>query len=146
MDGVLPDEDGSVLPQAQAAPAPAVISPLPPNIAKPKLGKPALGLKPTMRAFDDIGATRSAIFGGIAASASSIQPLVNKAHTLSVSDVGWDDPDEYKSIALQKKAILSGGTMSRNLKATLNLQDTATGDIIDSRRTTLARIPYLSNI
>lgn len=145
MDGVLPDEDGSVLPQARVAPSPAVVPIIPPPTVMPKVVKPALGSQPTMRSFDDIGATRSAIFGGIVASASSIQPLVNKAHTLSVSDVGWDDPDEYKSIALQKKAILSGGTMSRNLKATLNLQDTATGDIIDSRRTTLARIPYLSN-
>ena len=62
------------------------------------LGSP----QPTMRKFDDVAATRDAIFGGIKAAASSIQPLTNQRHTLSVSDVDWDDVDTVKPIKAQR--------------------------------------------
>ena len=100
---------------------------------------------PTMRSFDDIKTTRSAIFGGIQAAASSLQPLSNQRHTLSVTDVGWADPDEFKPIKKQKEAILKGSTLSRGLQGTINLIDNATGKVLDSRRTTIAKVPYLTD-
>lgn len=100
---------------------------------------------PAMRSFADIGATRSAIFGGIKAAASGIQPLTNQRHTLTVSDVDWDDADETKPIKQQKQAILRGDTLSRSLKGTLNLVDNTTGKTLDSKRMTLAKIPYLTD-
>jgi DNA-directed RNA polymerase subunit beta len=100
---------------------------------------------PTMRGFDDIKATRAAIFGGIHAAASALPPLTNQRHTLSISDIGWSDPEEFKAIKKQKEAILKGNTLSRGLQGTINLTDNATGQVIDSRRTTIAKVPYLTD-
>lgn len=100
---------------------------------------------PIMRKFDDIGAARSAIFGGIKSAAAGIEPLTNQRHTLSMSDIDWDDPDEVKPIKTQKQAILKGETLSRSLKGTLNLVDNTTGKVLDTRRTTIAKIPYLTD-
>ena len=100
---------------------------------------------PIMRKFDDIGAARSAIFGGIKSAATGIEPLTNQRHTLSMSDIDWDDPDEVKPIKTQKQAILKGETLSRSLKGTLNLVDNTTGKVLDTRRTTIAKIPYLTD-
>ena len=117
--------------------------------SKPTSTKP-VGLvpsmqSPTMRSFDDIKATRAAIFGGVQAAASSLQPLKNQRHTLSLTDVGWSDPEDFKPIKKQKEAILKGETLSRGLKGTLNLIDNATGNVIESKRTTIAKIPYLTD-
>lgn len=135
MAGVLSDDNNSIEPTSQK-PVGLVSS------GQGVLGQPA---QPTMRSFDDIRSTRSAIFGGIKAAASSIQPLTNQRHTLTVADVDWDDADETKPIKTQKQAILKGDTLSRSLKGTLNLVDNATGKVLDSRRTTLAKIPYLTD-
>ena len=121
-----------------------------PGVLSSKPTTPAVGLVPSVntapsRSFDDIHLTRQAVFGGIQAAASALPPLSNQRHTLSLSDVGWDDPEETKSIKRQKQAILKGETLSRGLKATLNLTDNATGEVIDSKRTTLAKVPYLTN-
>ena len=106
---------------------------------------PALPQAPSMRRFDDMPAARSAIFGGVLATASRLEPLINQRHTLSLSEVGWGDNEETKSIKAQKEAILKGQTLHRSLKGTLNLTDNVTGGIIESKRTTLAKIPYLTN-
>jgi len=114
--------------------APVTVSLPPPAIANP-----------TMRKFDDIKSTRTAIFGGVQAAMSSLPPLTNQRHTLSISDVGWADRDETKSIKKQKEAILKGTTLSRGLQGTMHLTDNATGEVLESRRTTIAKIPYLTD-
>ena len=136
MAGVLPDNDGS----SGVLPTPAISAP--PKLAPMPLAPMA---DPTMRRFDDMPAARSAIFGGVLATASKFEPIVNQRHTLSVTDVGWGDNEETKSIKAQKEAILKGQTLNRSLKGTLNLTDSVTGDIIESKRTTLAKIPYLTD-
>lgn len=131
MAGVLPDDNN-----------PSVLSSKP---TSSPVGLVPSMQTPTMRGFDDIKATRAAIFGGIHAAASTMQPLSNQRHTLSMADVGWDDEDESKPIKRQKEAILKGETLSRALKGTLNLIDNATGAVIDSKRTTIAKVPYLTD-
>ena len=131
MAGILPGDDQGVLSSKPTSPKPVGLV--------PSMQSPA------MRSFDDIKATRAAIFGGVQTAASSLQPLQNKRHTLSITDVGWSDPEEFKPIKKQKEAILKGETLSRGLKGTINLIDNATGSVLESKRTTLAKIPYLTD-
>lgn len=131
MAGVLPDQPDS--------------SGLIPKPANKMVGLVPSMQAPSMRGFDDIKATRAAIFNGVQTAASSLQPLSNQRHTLSITDVGWGDPEEVKPIKTQKEAILKGETLSRGLKGTINLIDNSTGKVLESKRTTIAKIPYLTD-
>lgn len=140
MAGILNDDDNGVL-----SPEPTMPKPVGLVASTPPIQGMAPQQPPAMRKFDDIKATRSAIFSGIQAAASNIQPLTNQRHTLSVSEVDWDDPDDHKSIRAQKEAILRGDTLNRSLKGTLTLTDNVTGQTLDSKRTTLAKVPYMTD-
>jgi len=137
MAGIFSDDEDNLIPE------PTLSKPV--GLVSSKAPLKPVAPPPTMRRFDDVAATRAAIFGGVQASAAGIQPLVNQRHTLSIAEVGWNDEEETKSIKSQKEAILKGNTLSRSLKGTLNLTDNETGEVLDSKRTTLAKVPYLTD-
>ena len=145
MAGIFSDDEDNLIPEPTLTKPVGLVSSKAP--ARPTLNPPIKPVvpPPSMRRFDDVAATRAAIFGGVQASAAGIQPLVNQRHTLSIAEVGWNDEEETKSIKSQKEAILKGNTLSRSLKGTLNLTDNETGEVLDSKRTTLAKIPYLTD-
>ncbi len=98
---------------------------------------------PEYREFGDAPAVRKAIYGHVLKAASAIKPSVNPRHTLELTDVGYEGPEEF-SLAEQKKAVLEGGTLGRRLKGTFTLKDTATGETLDTKRTTVATVPYFT--
>jgi DNA-directed RNA polymerase subunit beta len=97
-----------------------------------------------MRGFGDAAAMRKNVFDNALAAAQGIQPVTNTRHTLRVRDVHYADPDHF-SLKRQKQAILGGETLGRRLRGTWELTDNATGMTLDSKKATLASIPYFSN-
>ncbi len=99
---------------------------------------------PKLRALDDAPGTRGLIYGNVLTAANTIEPMTNQRHTLKLSNVAYNDPEEY-SIADQKHAILAGKTLTRRLRGTWQLIDNATGNVMDEKTQTVARVPFLTN-
>lgn len=83
------------------------------------------------------------MFDDALTAAASIKPLENQQHTLSLEGVHYADPDHF-SLAEQKRAILEGRSLDRRLRGTFVLRDRMTGQDLDRKTTTLARIPYFT--
>lgn len=104
-------------------------------VAAPKL--------PALRDFGDAPATRKLIYDNILHTARNLEPTKNQLHTLKLSNVAWDGPDDF-SKADQKQAVLTGKTLSRKLKGTWSLHDNVTGETLDEKKTTIARVPHFT--
>jgi DNA-directed RNA polymerase beta subunit len=98
---------------------------------------------PSLRRFGDTATTRKLIFDNVLAAASAAEPVTNSRHSLHLSDVQWSGPEDF-SIADQKKALLSQGTLARKLIGTYVMKD-VNGNPIASRKTQLARVPYMTD-
>mgnify|MGYP000985771628 FL=1 len=91
MAGIFSDDEDNLIPEPTLTKPVGLVSSKAP--ARPPLNPPLKPVvpPPSMRRFDDVAATRAAIFGGVQASAAGIQPLINQRHTLSIAEVGWND-------------------------------------------------------
>lgn len=110
------------------------------------LRNPTIPDSPTnldLRNIGDAPATRKAIFDRVLTSAQSLKPLSNNLHTLQLADVHYADGKDY-TLAEQKRAILGGKTLGRRLRGTWRLVDNATGDVLDEKQTTIAKVPYMT--
>lgn len=113
---------------------------------------PALDLRPLrqqqprrdLREFGDHTATRKLIFDNVLNAAQTLPPMQNARHRLELRNVHYAGPDKY-SVADRKKAILTGSTLDRRLRGTWALIDQQTGNPIDEKTTTVARVPYLTD-
>lgn len=97
----------------------------------------------TYRKFGDIDGTRDLIFKNVFDAASAIQPVSNPRYSLAIEQPKWVGPERY-TLADQKKAILSRGTLSRRLTGTAHLRDAA-GNTIATRNVQLAKVPYMTD-
>lgn len=131
----LPKPDGPS-PITPLAPPPSVLTP---TNAPFRMPKPDV----TLRSFSDPIATRKNIYDSVLNAARSAPPVSNKQFTLQLSDVDYDGPDDY-TIADQKAAILEGRTLGRKLRGTWSLIDNVTGQLVDKKTSTLARVPHLT--
>ncbi len=134
-------------PQPAPPPQPSLLSPptpsglqLLPQAPQPP-APPVAG--PKMRAFGDAAATRQLIYENILDAARNTEPIKNQLHTLHLTDVDWDGPDTFTK-AQQKNAILTGKTLARRLRGTWTLVDNLTGEPIDKKTTTIARVPHFT--
>lgn len=118
------------MPSPTAAPAPVPPAPVPP---------PPL----VTREFGDSPTLRDAIFARSLEAARAIKPVKNNRYQLSLHDVDYTGNDDY-SLRAQKKALLSGGTVSRKLQGTWKLHDLE-GNEVGSRKAILAKIPYMTD-
>jgi len=116
----------------------------PPSLVQPQPTAQPAGPPPGSRRFDDYDAARRQIFDDVLAAASALQPVQNQQYTLQLANVGYEGPERY-SLADQKKALLSGGTLIRRLRGDWQLIDNATQKVLDQRRTTVAAVPYLTS-
>ncbi len=96
----------------------------------------------TYRDFGDSLAVRKAIFDKTLESARRIKPVTNALWGLHLTDVDYEDPDDFP-IARQKEAILKGESLSRRLRGTWSLMD-KDGKLVEQKRSTIAQVPYLS--
>jgi DNA-directed RNA polymerase subunit beta len=95
------------------------------------------------RDFGDPVKTRQRIYDDVLNAASTLEPLTNTKHTLQIKNIRYADPAEY-SLKQQKEAILTGKTIARRLVGTWELQDLASGNVLDSKNITLAKVPHLT--
>ena len=94
------------------------------------------------RPIGDPSATRKSIFDSVRESLSSLEPLKNNRHVLRLVDVDYEDPEEI-SKEQEREAVIRKQTLARRLRGTWRLE-TPDGQVLDQRRTTLARVPYLT--
>jgi DNA-directed RNA polymerase beta subunit len=115
-----------------------------PQPALPPLGTPApLSPLPKMRATDDPIALRTSVYEAVKNAASTMQPVQGPTHTLRVIDVDYDKDDPDFTKADEKRALLERGSLNRRLKGTWELLDNATGQVVSTKRTTLANVPAI---
>jgi len=108
--------------------------------ALPPATKPVV---PSFRNFGDTQRTRQLIFDNVLKAAQEIEPVQNQRHSLSIENPRWAGADSY-SIAEQKQAILSRGTLGRKLVGDFVMRD-LNGAEIGRRSTQLARVPYMTD-
>lgn len=113
-------------------------------LAPPSPPVPAAPAAPKFRDLGNNRETRTGIWDNVLSAAQGVQPISNRDHTLRLTDVDWVDPDEYKRKD-QKDAILRGRTLARRLKGTWELVDNATGQTLDKKPMTIARVPYMTD-
>ena len=101
-------------------------------------------MQPPGRPVDDPGAVRGAIFDNALTAVKNLPPVSSQLHTLRFTNPGYEDPD-HVPLAAQKQALLSRQSVGRRLRANAELVDNATGNVLDSRRVTLAKIPYYTD-
>ena len=130
--GTGPATAAPAAPQFTAAPPAAVASA--PVVPQPD---------PPMRAFDDVDATRAAVYDHVFNAANTLPELSNGRHTLSVTGVHWADKDKF-SKADRKRAVLAGTTLGRRLRGTFVLKD-AEGKEVDKKTVTLMKVPHLTD-
>lgn len=77
------------------------------------------------------------------------QKALNKIETpdfkLNVKEVSFDDPHKRFSIKEQKQAILERKDLTLPLKGTFELVDKRNGNVVDTKRTTIAHVPYITD-
>jgi DNA-directed RNA polymerase subunit beta len=100
---------------------------------------------PAMRRFGDALATRKLIYDNTLKAAQELEPLSDDKYTLSLKDVGWADPERFSRKA-RKKAVLGGETLARRMHGTWEMTDNQTGEVVDSRKQVVARVPYLTSM
>ena len=116
---------------------------LPAPSATPPIPSAPVPTVPSFRQFGDTAQTRKMIFDNVLKAAQQIEPVTNPRHSLSVENARWSGQEDY-SIAEQKQAILSRGTLGRQLYGDLVLRDPA-GTVLGTRKTQLARVPYMTD-
>lgn len=107
--------------------------------------KPPFNPDTDLREFGDYKKTRQAIYDSVFDAVSNVEPVSNKKHTLRLVNPQWQDGERFTR-KQRKEAVLTGGTLARRMKATWELVDNETGNVIDSRTQVIARVPYLSSM
>lgn len=98
---------------------------------------------PPGRQFGDNASLRTSVYESAHKAVSSIKPLTNQRYTLALADVHYADPPSYP-VARQKQAILGGETLGRRLRGTWRLSDTATGQMLEEKKATVATVPFVT--
>lgn len=80
---------------------------------------------------------------------SGFNTALNKIETpdfkLKVKDIDFENSNKRFSLKEQKEAILEKKDLTLPIKGTFELIDKKTGKIVDSKRTTVAHIPYITD-
>lgn len=98
----------------------------------------------TFRRFGDHASARDSTFNNILNEVSKLKPVENSRFKLEITNPRFDTDKQYTAQD-HKRAILTDQTLGRRLLGTLRLIDKSNDEVIDSKNTTLANIPYLTN-
>jgi len=99
----------------------------------------------THRNFDDVAATRQAIYDNVLNAFSQKFPMSNDRYTLRLKGLKYRTSKPFRADA-QKKAIMRGRTLGHNLVGSWELVDNKTQKVIDRTPSQLiAQVPYLTN-
>lgn len=106
-----------------------------PDFVKPEI---------THREFGDADAMRTAIFDNVNKAISSRYPLENTRYRLAVENVHMPDPKPY-TLEDQKKAIIQGHSLEKQLHGEWVLYDKATNKEVDRKKSVIAHVPYATH-
>jgi len=137
----LPAATGGQMPAVPAAPTTPAATALP-TPAQPAPSSPVD--ESQLRSFADIPATRRRIYEAVYNTASNLPPVSNDRYVLRLRELSWSDPETFTR-KQHKEAVLSGTTLARRLRGTWELLDAKTGQVLDSRRGIVAKVPYLTD-
>lgn len=93
--------------------------------------------------FEDFDKTRSLLYEDTKNALIKQFPKEHNGVRMELADVDYADPDNY-TLSEQKKALQEDGYLSRRLRGTVKLFDTRTGELLDQRKMTLMRVPFLT--
>jgi hypothetical protein len=97
-----------------------------------------------LRDFDDFNTLRSQIFTGVKNAMAKSFPIKYGNVRLELHDVDYDNLDDV-SISDQKKNLLENKYITKKLRGTLKLYDNNTDELLEEKRLSLMRVPYLTN-
>lgn len=70
-------------------------------------------------------------------------PKEHNGVRIELEDVDYTDPDTF-SLAEQKKALHEDTFLGRRLRGTVTLKDSKTGELLDRKKITLMKVPWLT--
>lgn len=94
--------------------------------------------------WEDYKAHRKLIFDDAKSAIEAQFPKEYNGKRMELKDVSYEDKDSY-DIATQKKALHNDGFIGNRLRGTVSLIDSKTGELLDEKRVTLMKLPYLTN-
>lgn len=94
--------------------------------------------------FEDFDTTRQLVFEDAKNTLMKQFPKEHNGVRMELADVDYSDPDHY-TLQDQKKALLNDEYLGRRLRGTVRLFDTRTGEMLDERKMTLMKVPYLTD-
>lgn len=97
-----------------------------------------------LRDFDDFNSLRTNIFDGVKNAMVKSFPVDYGNVRLELHDVDYDNTDDV-SISEQKKNLLENKYITKKLRGTIKLYDKTTDELLEEKRLSLMRVPYLTN-
>lgn len=98
----------------------------------------------TLRDPEDFASLRQNIFDDVKKAFIKSYPVKMGNIRMEVEDVDYDGPDTF-DLTEQNNAILTDKYVSRKLRGTVKLFDNNTGSLLDSKRVSLMRVPYMTD-
>lgn len=98
----------------------------------------------TLRDFDDFSTLRTNIFDGVKKAMIKAFPVNYGPVRMELHDVDYDNLDPVP-IHAQKKTILENKYLTKKLRGTVKLFDNATDQLLEEKRLSLLRVPYLTS-
>jgi hypothetical protein len=93
--------------------------------------------------WNDHDTMRTRIFDGVRKEMESAFPMSYGGTRVELEGLDYKDPEDY-DFRTQKDAILGDKFLARRLRGTLVLKDEATGDELERKTLTLAKVPWLT--
>ena len=97
----------------------------------------------SLRDPEDFGTLRSSIFSSVKDAFASKFPHSYGGVRMEVENLDYEKPKDY-DFKEQKDSLLKNRFLSWRLRGDLKLYDEKTNELLDSKKTTLMRVPYLT--
>lgn len=94
--------------------------------------------------FEDFETHRNLIFQDAKDTIQKAFPKEHNGVRMELTDVDYVDPEDY-SIQEQKKALHEDKFIGRRLRGKVTLRDVNTGEVLDSKKMTLMKVPWLTD-
>lgn len=94
--------------------------------------------------FEDFDAHRNLIYDDVKNTLIKQFPKEHNGVRMELLDVDYDDPPVH-SIREQKEALHQDAFLGRRLRGTIRLTDIKSGEVLDEKKTTLMKVPELTN-
>ena len=97
-----------------------------------------------LREPEDFGSLRASVFEKTRESITNKFPHSYAGVRMEVEDVDYDKPKEF-DLKTQKDALLKNKFLSWRLRGTIKLYDEKTNSLLDKKKVTLMRVPYVTD-